>query len=330
MTSVHAAPAAARGHPGSMLLLGAAIGLVAADATVAMTTGSAARSGWLYVSFTLAMIGMVVAGSLLLRDPLHAGLRGLLLGVAATGSLHDLMGLLQDVGPLAFLQGFVYWGYAGLLAHVLVRWPDRRIESRVAHLLVLAVYLLLPALTAVWRLTWDARWYGRDAAGWWWPTLLPARDLSFAVWRIQQVVFLVVVAALGTVIVRRLVLARGARRLLLVPVGVVAVALALTVVAELLADLGAPLPIDTAVTQDLALLAIPIAVLVAAVRSSGAPAAPGRRLPPGDPVVLRYRLGLAGLAAALVLAAAVVVMTTGEVDAGAGPAPAPGPALVAP
>lgn len=333
MTAVHASPAAARRRPGTTALLGTAVGLVVADAVVGITTGAAAAAPLPFTSFVVAMVGITLVGARIVHDPLHAGLGGLLLGVAAAGSALDLIGALQDLGPLAFLQGLVYWGYAGLLAHVLVRWPDERIRSRGARLLVLAVYLLLPLLTLTWQLAWDPRWYGREAADRWWPTVVPAQAFAETVWQLQELVFLVVLAALVTVVVVRVVRAEGDRRVGMLPVVAASVVLAITVVLELVEALWVPLPLDTVVLQNLALLTIPVGVWIAALRttSAGAPA-PGRRPPPGDPIVLRYRIGVATVVAGVVVLGTLIVVGTAGTASGGGsaPAPAPGPALVAP
>lgn len=329
MTTVHVL-APQRGRAPTMVLLGVALGLVVADAAAGVISGSAAQYTASTVSFTLALIGIVVAGLVLIRDRLHAGLGVLLLGTAAGGALQDLTGILQDLGPLAFLQMFVYWGYAALLAHVLVRWPDARIQSRGVRGLVLGMYLLMPALTAVWQLTWDPRWFGAGTASWWWPTVLPARDFSATVWQVQQVVFVALIAALVAVVVVRTVRARGGRRITLLPVAIVAIALALTVVAGVAEALGVTIPFDVNAAQNLTLLAIPVGVLVAATRPAhDGQAVPGRRLPPGDPVRLHYRLGLAAIAASAVVLVSVIVVFASGTDGANGPVPlpAPGPAL---
>lgn len=335
MTAVQAVPAvpAQRSRATAMVLLGVALGLVIADIVAGVIAGQVAQYPVPTVTFDLAMVGMVVAGLVLVRDGLHAGLGVLLFGTAASGALYDLTRTLQqDVAPLTFLQPFVYWGYAALLSHLLVRWPDRRVESRGVRALLFGMYAVLPVLTVVWQLTWERRWFGPGTGSWWWWTVLPARDFSATVWQVQQVLFIALIASLIVVVAVRVVRARGTRRVALAPVAVVGIALAMSVVAEVVGQLGVAVPIDTNIVQNITLLAIPISVLVAATRRAPDGAAvPGRRLPPGDPVRLHYRLGLAAIATGLVMLVSVIVVLASGTGGANGPVPlpAPGPALVA-
>jgi hypothetical protein len=256
----------------STVLLGAAVVLVVVDAVLPLILGTIADALY-YVLTVLAFAGSTAAGAVLLRDPRYAGLGRLLLGVAAAGAVWDLCGWVRDVGPFGFLEGIVYWAWAGMLAHLAVRWPDDRITGRIPRVLVLAVYLLLPVLTLLWQVTWDAQWF--EQPGGWWLTLVPARTVSDVAYTTGQVAFAVVIAALVVVLIARVVTARGTRRAAMLPVVVVVVVLAAAVIADLLKTLGVPLAFDTALPQSLALLAIPVAVLVAALRRPAADAEPG-------------------------------------------------------
>jgi hypothetical protein len=318
------------GRRASGLLLGLAAALVLVDAAAGVLTGEA-TDPLRFAVFLLALAGLVAAGAVLLRDRRHEGLGRLLLGVAAAGALWDALGAFPGAGPFSFLQGFAYWGYVGLLVHVLVRWPDRRIDGPVARGLVIAVYALMPLLTALWQLAWDARWFGGREATEWWPTAFPSRSFSYVVWQVQQVLLLVLVAALLAVAIGRAVTARGARLLAMAPVTVVAVALAATAVLDTVRVLGAPIGFDPALVENLALLAIPVAVLWAALLEPAGidqPAIPGRRLHLDDAARARYHLGFAGLAALAVVLASVAVVLGLDGFADSAPAPQPGPALV--
>lgn len=335
MTAIPMAPPSRHVDGASMVLIGVAGALVAVDAAAALLVGGG--DALAAALFTLAMAAMVVAGGVLVRDHQHDGLGRLLLGVAASGSLLDLLGWIPDAGPADFLRNVLYWPYAGLLAHLAVRWPDRALTGAIPRALVAAMYGVMPLLTLLWQLTWDPAWFGGAAARRFWITLAPARGLSGSVWAVQQLLLVALIAALVAVVAVRVATARGPRRVAMAPVAVVSIALGATVVLEVLQGLGTAVPVDTGVLQSVALLAVPVAVLLAALQAPAGidePVMPGRRRL-DERARGRYRVGLAAGAAALVVLVAVCgVWSAGGWDdapaADTGPAPQPGPALVAP
>jgi hypothetical protein len=333
MTAIPTTTRASGLHGASMVLLGLAAALVVVDAALTVASGWLSRSPAQAITFALAMAAMVAAGAVLLRDRRHAGLGRLLLAVGASGSLFDVLGTVPDVGPAAFVQAPVYWLYAAFLIHLVLRWPDRRIDGRVARALVVAAYTVPLGLALLWQLTWSPPWWDGAPRTRWWITLVPARDVSATAYQVQQILFVALIVAAFAVVAVRTATARGERLLVLAPVAFVALVLGATVVVGVVDALGAGTGLDLDVLQNVALLAVPVWVLVSAARAPGsidAAAVPGRRVHLDDAARERYRVGLAAVAAGVVVVIAVVVGASSGGWPDTPPAPQPGPALVAP
>lgn len=333
MTAIPVRAPSVRLRRASTVLLGLAAALLLVDVVAVVSTGGFADSPLDPLTYQVAQVALLVAGAVLLRDPRHAGLGRLLIGTAGVGALTDLTGTLTAVGPAEFLYAFANGLYVALIVHLLVRWPDRRVHGALSRALVVAAYAVPVLLTAVWELTWSPRWWEGDERNRAWITLVPARDFSAAAWQVQQIILIALIGALVALVVVRTAGSQGARRGALAPVALVAVVLAATDVVRIGVALGATIEIDLNVAQNLALLAIPIAVLVAVVRApSGVdvPDQPGRRVHLDDAARDRYHLGLAGVAAAIVIAIALVVAISSDHWPDAPSSVQPGPALQAP
>ena len=299
MRAIPMAPPSRHVDRASMVLIGSAGALVAVDATAALLVGGGDVLG--AALFTLAMAAMVVAGGVLVRDHQHDGLGRLLLGVAASGSLFDLLGWIPDAGPADFLRNVLYWPYAGLLAHLAVRWPDRAVAGTIPtgarRRDVRGDAAPHPPVAAAPGIRRGSAGRPRAASGS--PSSRPAA-LSGSVWAVQQLLLVALIAALVAVVAVRVAAARGPRRVAMAPVAVVSIALGATVVLEVLQGLGTAVPVDAGVLQSVALLAVPAAVLLAALagprghrRAGDARAAAARRAREG-PVPRRARRGRRG------------------------------------
>lgn len=334
MTATPLAPPTTRWLRGaSMVLLGLAAALVVLDVVSSIPAGALTASAASFITFQVAQIALLVAGAALNRDPRHAGLGRLMLGIVTAGALLDLSGALSDLPPTAYAYRFVNALYVALIVHLVVRWPDARVTGRLARLLVLTAYVVPFALTALWQLTWDPRWYEGDERNLFWITLVPARDFSAAVYQAEQIIVAAMIAGLLAVVLARVVTARGERLAALAPVGVIAVVLAATDVVAIVSALGGADDVDLSVVQNLALLALAVTVLVAVVRAPSvvdSPEQPGRRVHLDDRARERYHLGLAGAGAGLVVVVAVLVAASSGGLPDAPSTPQPGPALVAP
>ena len=333
MTAIRASSPVGRVRAPSTVLLGLVAALVLIDLAAAIAAGGLVDQALVLVTHWIAQIAFVLAGARLLRDRPHAGLGRLMLAIAGVGALNGLSVSLHPVGLTEFAASFIDSLEVALIVHLLVRWPDRRVNGSLPRALVVAAYVVPLVLTAVWELTWSPRWFDGDERSRAWITLVPARDLSAAVWQVQQVVLVALVVALLALVVAKALAGRGRRRAALVPVAIVAAVLAATDVVRIAVSLGAPIDIDPSAVQNLALLAVPIAVLVAVVRSPSvvdAPGQPGRRVHLDDAARERYHLGLAGVAAAIVVVIAVVFATSSGQWPDAPSAPQPSPALQGP
>ena len=321
-------------HLVRIAVLAAAVTLVVlADAVASTLAGyfdQAPVSTAVFLVGCLALIGAGVAVALRARST-ASSLSVLMIAVAAAGSLADLFGALPTFGPGPFGRGVVYQIYVALFTHLLLRWPERRVRGRVPRVLLATVYLLLPALSLIWQLTWDPRWFGAEAKGQWWPFLVPARDFSYATFEVQQLAFLALVIALLSIVVVRAVRASPARRRGMLPVTIAAGVLGLVVVLQILAALGLETPIDVNLVGNLAVLTVPVAVLIGAreVGESDVAGGVGQQVPPLQRIRERYTALLATVIAAAVIACICVVVAVRADDGSPQqpPNPAPGPAL---
>ena len=331
MSTVQVRPAVGSGPAlaAVVAVAAAASALVVLDLVVQVLSGSMASYPVDVTLFLVAMAGLLAAGAVVVVRDRERGLGLLLLGVAATGSLFDLLGSVPGDGPAAFLRNLAYWPYAGLFAHLLLRWPDHRVHGTLPRVLLGCFYALPPVLSLGWQLTWDPRWFDPPAPDLWWPHLAAARGLSASLFDAQELVLLALIVALLVVVVVRVRRADRARRRALVPVALAASLLAAAVLLELIDALGAALPIDVGLIENLAVLIVPIAVLIRRPVADEDTPHDRRERTPLEQVRARYA-GLIGfVVAGATITAIAVTISVRNLDVDAAPdRPAPGPAVV--
>jgi hypothetical protein len=236
--------------------------LLVLDIVSAIVTGWWASDPLLNVVYFLGVVGFLVAGAVSYRVPGQAANARLLVAIAAVSLIVDLLSTWVDVGPDAFLYGLVYWVPVALLAHLLLRWPGNRLQTRPQRLLLWVPYAVLPALALLFQVTSDKAWFGKGAANWWWLTLAPDENLSNGIFTAQQIVFVAFLVAVLVLIGMRLAAASPAGRRALVPIAIAAAFLGLaTGIGAVQGAIGAD-AIDLRLVQNLALLTVPLAVLV--------------------------------------------------------------------
>ncbi|WP_433799967.1 sensor histidine kinase [Actinomycetospora sp. CA-084318] len=216
----------------------------------------------LAVTIGFAVTALVLTGEPDQRPNVHTFL------VAAACWTAGYTSVLAPTGPWALVQWVVGPLVFPVLMAVLLRYPFPRPLAARDRVLVVTLAVLLAALRITWALIEEPGRLGFDPRSWWptlrtSPTIAAACDIAFAV-----------VGALGAIVfsalaTRRLLRAHGIDRRLLRPVASAAVASAVVVGAETISRL-ATLPrwaADLVIAiEALALLAIPVAFAVSAVR----------------------------------------------------------------
>jgi signal transduction histidine kinase len=215
----------------------------------------------------LVGVAFLLTGALTSQDP---GQRGNARLLGLTGVAWILGGLsTRDLGPLPLLGWMCSPLFTVFGAVLVLRYPDRRLALRRERVFVGVTFgWLIASYAAIVATSEPNRWgYGYDADVWW-PTIIDdarvgagVEWVSFAGMACLAVVFVWLAAAR----VRRL---RAVDRQAVPPVvvagGAVGVAASIHVIVALLPQ--PPFLLETAILEALAMLAVPAAFLVAAVR----------------------------------------------------------------
>ena len=309
-----------RGSTPSRSLLRLVVASVAVVLTSALSWwhGDASTSPASFVTFHLALVALLLAGALLLHTDGQRANGHLMLAIATLGAIQDAFSTLSGLGPAAFLAQPVYWVYAAAFGHLLLRWPDDRVRGWLSRALLASVYGVLPLITIAWQSTWEPRWFGPVPAGEWWPVLVPDRPFAVADYLVGQYLYLATVLAFLAVIGIRTARADPERRRRLLPVICAGVALGAAVIVGALSNLGVAIPVDITLLQNLAMLAVPAAVLAQGIGTTP--------LSPHDAAEFArlrqwYRSIVALLGVAVLLIAVAVITSVASTSADV-PAPA--------
>lgn len=292
--------------------------------TIADVGSSIARGNWgtypaLAITYYPALVAMVAAGGVSFRREGQRGNGRLLLAIAGSSALTDILTSWPDIGPSIFLSNLVSAVLPALFGHLLLRWPDHRLASR-RQVVLVAIAYVAPVLVALgWQVLWLPRWFDPRDASWTWLTIAPNRAVAVRLDVAGQYLNLALIAAFIVFIAAKIVRADAARRRRLVPVAIAAVFIAATAIVSAANGIGIAIPVDTNLLSNLGTLAVPLAVLIGDARLV-------RDATGGDRAALGPQIAVI-VAAALVVASALTVGLTALAAAPAGgiPNPQPGP-----
>ncbi|BDZ47163.1 hypothetical protein [Naasia aerilata] len=250
------------GHALDAVLFAVAAILLLADLTMATASRAWTETPAYAFTYYPGLIALVLAAGISLRIPGQLVNGRLMLGIVAVAAVVDQLAFAPDVGPAFFLQGILYNFVPALFAHLLLRWPEDRLQTRPQRWILWVFYLVLPLLTFGWQVTWKLEWFGGGTDGWWWLTLAPDEALSTGIYVAWEIVTLLAVATALVLIALRIAAAPRERRRLLVPVAIAAALLGITVLVSGLQAVFGFFWFDTEILQNLAILAVGGAVLV--------------------------------------------------------------------
>jgi class 3 adenylate cyclase len=254
-------PSVLRGRPlGSYLLLGIACALVLLGGAVRIIMGYPVDFPFVFTYGGLLLL--LTAGAVSLGTPRQAGNGRLILLLGMGLGLADLGSTLSDYGPAYFLSDVVAAVMFIVLGHLLLRWPNPRLQTRGQRLVLGAAYVVFPVMAIAANVTLDPAWFGPASATMWWLTLGANQELSDVLWLSLGVLFAAFAAALAVLIAARMRRAPRPERRELIPVGIATALLAV-------AGVGVPgyrfgwVPVDVANLGTLAILIVPLSFLAA-------------------------------------------------------------------
>lgn len=213
-------------------------------------------------TWDLAVISLIAAGWVSLGRPSQRGNGILMLILAVMVSATSLQ--FVEWGPWAVIGTMLYPLSGIVLGLLLLRWPGRRLQTRVQRRLIRAAFVLVSLLTVASIVTWEPRWSGFTGPVWW-PTLI--RDRALGTWLYDEVTQGVEAALLTMFVVlmaARIIHATRPGRRELVPVAVAATAyagLAAVEAIQLLTDTNIPDLTDW--LSNLSVAAVPVSFLIA-------------------------------------------------------------------
>jgi len=214
----------------------------------------------------LVTAGFLATAVLLSREGVQRG-NALLFGL--TGVFWTIAWLdTRHVGPLPALAVVAGPLFAVFAATALLRYPKPRLSRRDERCFVLLTAVWLVAGRTAKVVTSGPSWYGFGTSVWW-PTLSRDRHVHAAAASVVSAGTAVLAVVFVVLLARRISRARGVDRRALTPVAVAAGAAAVAVGAEMLVRLlpqGGAAVADALTVEALALVAIPPAFLVAALR----------------------------------------------------------------
>jgi class 3 adenylate cyclase len=211
-------------------------------------------------TWVLTILSLVVAGWVAMGRPSQRGNGILMLVIAVTSSATSLQFLAG--GPWAFIGTILDPCSGVLLGWLLLRWPNRRLQTRPQLWLTRTAFVLVPLLATLSNVTWDPRWSGYKYAIWW-PTLVPKKELGIWTYNGTQIFEGVLLAAFVVLMVLRIVQATRPERRELIPVAVAAIAFAVFAGAwALTAVTGADVAALVNWSLNLATLAVPVSFLL--------------------------------------------------------------------
>lgn len=235
------------------------VGLVALD--LRSIRVASVLDGFLTVTFTGALLALLVAGWVTTGRTDRRGPGALMLATAILAAASAALGGL-DWGPWPFLSGLLY-PLAGIsLAHLLLRWPDDRLQTPAHVWFIRSAWVAVPGLQLADYLAWDPAWGGYTGPAWW-PRLLQDRSVEAVLDGVSNGVQLVALVVFLVLVTARLLRAGRQERFELASTAVAAGAFA---VANLLGQgltlVGADLGDPGRLLENIAFGAVPVAFLV--------------------------------------------------------------------